>query len=76
MQQTTIRILKSVNVENPLPFNQWCKIYNVGSRVQKINNDCDRYISNEYDFNKLVNIIKYGNKKPSLYARILNAITT
>ena len=73
MQQTTIRISKSTQVEDPISFSQWCKTYNVGRRVPKIGKDCDMYRSKDYDFNKLVAIIK--NKKPSLYDRILKAIT-
>lgn len=74
MQQTTIKIMKTTNVENPIPYTKWCKKYKVASRVQKTSGYYDMYISKDYDFTKLVAIIK--NKKPSLYDRILKAITT
>lgn len=73
MQETTIKIMKTVNVENPISYTKWCKKYKVGSRVPKISKDCDMYKSKDYDFNKLVAMIK--NEKPNLYDRILKIIT-
>jgi len=73
MQQTTIRISKSTPVENQLTFNEWCKTYSVGSRIPKTSGHCDMYKRKDYDFNKLVAMIK--NEKPRLYDRILKIIT-
>ena len=75
MQQTTLRISKTTEVKNPISYNQWSKKYKVGSRVPKIKSDCDMYTSGEYDFNKLMTIIKNQNKQLSIYDRILKAIT-
>jgi hypothetical protein len=75
MQQTTLRISKTYEVKNPMTYTQWCKKYKVGSRVPKMKKDCDMYTSGDYDFNKLVTMIKTKNKKPSVYDRILKAIT-
>lgn len=75
MQETTIKIMKTTNVENPLTYSKWCKKYKVGSRVPKTSRYCDMYKSKDYDFNKLASIIKNGNKKLSLYDRVLKAIT-
>lgn len=72
MTESTVRISKTTHVENPLPYMKWCKKYKVGSRIPKKQSDCDMYHSKEYDFDKLVNIIKYGNTKPSnWYERII-----
>jgi len=73
MQELTIKIMKTTNVENPIPYPKWCKKYKVGSRVPKTRGHCDMYKSKDYDFDKLVAIIK--NEKPSLYDRILKIIT-
>jgi hypothetical protein len=75
MRQTTLKISKTYEVKNPIPYTQWCKKYKVGSRVPKIQSDCDMYTSGDYDFNKLVTMIKNQNKKLSVYDRILKAIT-
>lgn len=75
MQQTTIRISKSTQVEDQLTFSEWCKTYNVGSRIPKISRDCDMYKSKDYNFDKLAVMIKNKNKTPNLYDRILKAIT-
>lgn len=73
MQELTIKIMKTTNVENPMTYSKWCEKYKVGSRVPKISRYCDMYKSKDYDFNKLVAIIK--NEKLSIYDRILKAIT-
>lgn len=75
MQQTTLRILKTTEVEKPMTYTQWCKKYKVGSRVPKTQNNCDMYTSGDYNFDKLVTMIKNQNKNPSVYDRILKAIT-
>lgn len=75
MQQTTLRISKTHEVKNPISYAQWCKKYKVGSRVPKTQSNCDMYTSGDYDFDKLVTMIKNQNKKPSIYDRILKAIT-
>jgi len=75
MQEITIKIMKTTNVENPMPLDEWCKKYKVGSRAPKTNAYFDMYKSKDYDFDKLASIIKNGSKKLSLYDRILKAIT-
>ena len=75
MQEFTIKIMKTTNVENPMTYSKWCEKYKVGSRVPKTSRYCDMYKSKDYDFNKLASIIKNGNKKVSLYDRVLKAIT-
>jgi hypothetical protein len=74
MQQTAIRILKSTSTESPLSYNDWCKKFNVGSRVPRINKDLYLYENKDYDFSKLSMLIK--KEKPSLYDRILKSITS
>jgi hypothetical protein len=74
MQQTTIRILKSAVVESPLSYNDWCRKFNVGSRVPKTNNESYVYENKDYDFSKLSMLIK--KEKLSLYDRILKSITS
>lgn len=73
MQESSIKIMKTTDVESPIPYIKWCKKYKVGSRVPKRSGDCDMYKSKDYDFDKLVAIIK--NEKSSLYDRIIDAIT-
>jgi hypothetical protein len=73
MQQ--IKISKTYEVENPMSFDKWCKKYKVGSRILKKQLDIDMYTRKEYDFNKLSAMIKNTNKNPSIYDRILKAIT-
>jgi hypothetical protein len=68
MQETTIKIMKTTNVENPMSFDEWCKKYKFGSRIVKKQLDIDMYKRGEYDFNKLSKIIK--SKKLSFYERI------
>jgi hypothetical protein len=75
MQQTTLKILSTREVKNPLSYDQWCKKYKVGSRVPKTRNNCDMYTSGDYDFDKLSIMIKSKNKNSSVYDRILKAIT-
>ena len=75
MQQTSIKILKTCEVENPITFDKWCKKYKVGSRVPKTQNNCDMYTSGDYNFDKLSIMIKNQNKNLSVYDRILKAIT-
>lgn len=71
MQETTLRIAKTIQVEDPLPENKWFKKYKVGSRVPKIQANVDMYHRGDYDFDKLTNIIKNGSNKPTWYQRIL-----
>lgn len=71
MQETTLRISKTTEVENPLTLNEWTEKYKFGSRVQHKQLDMDMYKRGEYDFQKLVNLVKYGANKP-WYQRILN----
>ena len=73
MQQ--IKISKTYEVENPMTFDKWCKKYKVGSRILKKQLDIDMYTRREYDFSKLVAMIKNQDKNPSIYDRILKAIT-
>lgn len=75
MQELTIKIMKTTDVESPIPYTKWCKKYKVGSRVPKISGHCDMYKSKDYDFAKLASIIKNDNKKLNLYDRILKIIT-
>ena len=75
MQQTSIKILKTCEVENPMTFDMWCKKYKVGSRISNKQSDIDMYTRKEYDFNKLATMIKNQEKNPSIYDRILKAIT-
>ena len=63
-----VRIEKTTLVDKPLTYTQWCKKYKVGSRIEKNPLPIDMYKSGEYDFDKLVSMIK--NQKPSLYDRI------
>ena len=74
MQQTTIKILKSTLVDNPLSYNEWCQKFNVGSKVPKTNNESCVYLNNDYDFSKLSVLIK--KEKLSLYDRIIKSITS
>jgi hypothetical protein len=71
MQETTLRISKTVEVEDPLPLSEWCEMYKFGSRVQRKQLDVDMYSRGEYDLEKLANLIKYGASKPAWYKRIL-----
>jgi hypothetical protein len=64
-----IRIAKTTKVEKPLSYSDWCKRYKVGSRIERKQTDIDMYKRGEYDFEKLVMMIK--EQKPSLYDRIL-----
>ena len=75
MQELTIKIMKTTDVESPIPYPKWCKKYKVGSRVPKTSGHCDMYKSKDYDFAKLASIIKNDNKKLNLYDRILKIIT-
>jgi hypothetical protein len=75
MQKTTVKIMKTTNVESPISLDEWCKKYKVGSRAPKTSVYFDMYKSKDYDFDKLASIIKNGSKKLSLYDRILKAIT-
>jgi hypothetical protein len=74
-EQSTLRISKTVEVENPLTLNEWTEKYKFGSRVQRKQLDVDMYKRGEYDFQKLVNLINYGANKPVWYLRIFKAIT-
>ena len=71
MTEFTLKIQKTTLVENPLPELEWYKKYKVGSRIPKKQIDCDMYHRKEYDFDKLVNLIKHGQSKPTWYERIL-----
>ena len=70
-----LRIAKTTEVDNPLTLNEWTEKYKFGSRVQRKQLDVDMYKRGEYDFQKLVNVIKYGANKPTWYLRILKTIT-
>lgn len=72
MTESTLKIQKTTLVENPIPESEWYEKYKVGSRIPKKQIDCDMYHRNEYDFDKLVNLIKHGERKLSWYERILN----
>jgi hypothetical protein len=72
MQETTLRISKTTEVEDPLPLTEWCEQYKFGSRVQRKQLDVDMYKRGEYDLEKLANLIKYGASKPAWYKRILD----
>ena len=74
-QQSTLRISKTIEVDNPLTLNEWTEKYKFGSRVQRKQLDVDMYKRGEYDFQKLVNLINYGANRPVWYRRILKAIT-
>lgn len=71
-EQSTLRISKTVEVENPLTLNEWTEKYKFGSRVQRKQLDVDMYKRGEYDLEKLANLIKYGASKPAWYKRILD----
>ena len=71
MTEPTLKIAKTTLVENPIPEIEWYEKYKVGSRIPKKQIDCDMYHRNEYDFDKLVNVIKNGTNKPTWYERIL-----
>lgn len=64
------RIRKTVTVEDPLSYTEWCKKYKVGSRVEKKKAGADLYQMGEYDFDKLTKIIKYGTYKETWYEKI------
>ena len=72
MKETTLRISKTIPVEDPLSESEWYKKYKVGSRAPKKQIDCDMYHKKEYDFNKLVNLIKHGTDKSNWFDRIFS----
>lgn len=71
MNQSTLKISKTTQVENPLSESEWYNKYKVGSRVPKKQTDCDMYHRKEYDFDKLVKLIKYGERKLTWYERFI-----
>lgn len=73
-EQSTLRISKTTEVDDPLPLTEWCERYKFGSRVERKQLDVDMYKRGEYDFEKLVNLVKYGTNKPTWYQRFILSI--
>jgi hypothetical protein len=69
MKEATLKLAKTVHVEDPISYQEWCQKYKFGNRVEKKQLDIDMYKRGEYDFEKLVMMLK--NQKPSLYDRIM-----
>lgn len=73
-EKSTLRISKTTEVDEPLTLNEWTEKFKFGSRVQRKQLDVDMYKRGEYDFQKLVNLVKYGTNKPTWYQRLILSI--
>lgn len=70
MNNGKLRIRKTIQVENPLDYTEWCNTYKFGSRAEKRYEKPNNYATGEYDINKLINIVKDGSSRPAWYERI------
>jgi len=59
------KIQSTIYPTKQISYNQWCKKFKVGSRVEKRSSN-NFYEDGEYDYNKFIKMIKnYGIKKQS-----------
>jgi hypothetical protein len=72
------KIQSSLYPEKRISYNQWCKKFKVGSRVQK--NELKKYYAEgEYDYNKFIKMIKnYGkeNTQQNIWRQISETFFT
>jgi len=68
MQETTIRIQSTTEVDNPLSWNEWQNKFKIGTRIQRKQLDFDMYSNGEYNKNLFNFFIKKG-RVPNLYER-------
>lgn len=63
MKETSLLISKTIEVDNPISFTQWCRTYKVGSRIPKMRPDIDMYTRGDYDIEKLVKMLNKEKSK-------------
>ena len=67
----------NTNNENTPSYNEWCKMFKVGSRYIKPNT-MKQYREGEYDYNKFIKMIQYDKQteKITIWKQISKAFST